>query len=82
MGPLIPLFWTSGDVSSGFQSQSGQATLFTFGEDIYVTHGLRFTSGVTPAYLLAASIATKLISSTYLQQGIGESQTGDLWLHG
>ena len=22
-GPLIPLFWTSGDVSSGFQSQSG-----------------------------------------------------------
>ena len=24
MGPLIPLFWTSGDVSSGFQSQSGQ----------------------------------------------------------
>ena len=24
MGPLIPLFWTSGDVSSGFQSQSKQ----------------------------------------------------------
>ena len=24
MGPLIPLFWTSGDVSSGFQSQNGQ----------------------------------------------------------
>ena len=24
MGPLIPLFWTSGDVSSGFKSQSGQ----------------------------------------------------------
>ena len=24
MGPLIPLFWTSSDVSSGFQSQSGQ----------------------------------------------------------
>ena len=23
VGPLIPLFWTSGDVSSGFQSQSG-----------------------------------------------------------
>ena len=22
--PLIPPFWTSGDVSSGFQSQSGQ----------------------------------------------------------
>ena len=27
MGPLIPLFWTSGDVSSGFQSQSGQPYL-------------------------------------------------------
>ena len=22
--PIIPLFWTSGDVTSGFQSQSGQ----------------------------------------------------------
>ena len=27
VGPLIPLFWTSGDVSSGFQSQSGQPHL-------------------------------------------------------
>ena len=27
MGPLILLFWTSGDVSSGFQSQSGQPYL-------------------------------------------------------
>ena len=24
VGPLIPLFRTSGDISSGFQSQSGQ----------------------------------------------------------
>ena len=24
LGPLIPLFWTSGDVSAGFQSQRGQ----------------------------------------------------------
>ena len=24
LGPLIPLFRTSGDISSGFQSQSGQ----------------------------------------------------------
>ena len=23
LGQLIPLFWTSGDVTSGFQSQSG-----------------------------------------------------------
>ena len=27
VGPLTPLFWTSGDVSSGFQSQSGQPYL-------------------------------------------------------
>ena len=25
LGPLVPLFWISGDVSSGFQSQSGFA---------------------------------------------------------
>ena len=25
LGPLVPLFWISGDVSSGFQSQSGSA---------------------------------------------------------
>ena len=27
MGPLIPLFWTTGDLSSGFQLQSGQSYL-------------------------------------------------------
>ena len=27
LGPLIPLFWTSGDISSGFKSQSGQPYL-------------------------------------------------------
>ena len=27
VGPLIPLLWTSGDVSSGFQSQGGQPYL-------------------------------------------------------
>ena len=27
MGSLIPLFWTSGDVSSGFQGQSRQPYL-------------------------------------------------------
>ena len=28
MGPLIALFWTSGDISSGFQIQSGQPYLY------------------------------------------------------
>ena len=27
VGPMMPLFWTSGDISSGFQSQSGQIYL-------------------------------------------------------
>ena len=36
MGPLIPLFWTSGDVSSGFQSQSGQRYLHL--AEAYVFH--------------------------------------------
>ena len=67
MGPLIALFWTSGDVLSGFQSQSGRSVC-----DVGY---LRFTSGVTPANLLAASIAAELISSTYLQAGIGGART-------
>ena len=57
MGPQIPLFWTSGNVSSGFQSQS--AALFALGGGICITHSLGFTSGATPADLLAASIAAK-----------------------
>ena len=28
MGPLISLFWTSGDIYSGFQTQSGQPFLY------------------------------------------------------
>ena len=39
MGPLIPLFWASGDVSFGFQSQSGQSYLHL--AEGYVLHILR-----------------------------------------
>ena len=42
LGPLVPLFWISGDVSSGFQSQSG------------LPYSPRSTSGATLADLLAA----------------------------
>ena len=49
VGPLIPLFWTSGDVSSGFQSQSGQPYSH-FGGGIH-------TSGVTHFPVYNASIA-------------------------
>ena len=47
VGPLIPLFWTSGDVSSGFQTRVGSA-LFALGRGICNIRSLRFTSGVTP----------------------------------
>ena len=77
VGPLIPLFWTSVDVSFGFQSQSGQPYLH-FGRGICVTFSLRFNSGATPADLLVDSMATKPFSSTYLWAGIGGAQTQDL----
>ena len=48
MGPLIPMFWTSGDVSSGFQSLGG---------GIHDICSLRFTSGETLADLLVAGMA-------------------------
>ena len=69
VGPLIPLFWTSGDVSSGFQSQSGFCLIRTWRRRTSnVTHSLRFISGATTADLLAASMATEPISSTYLRR--------------
>ena len=43
MRPLIPLFWTSGDVCPGFQSQGGSLACVI----------LRFTSGATSADLLS-----------------------------
>ena len=46
-GPLIPLLWTTGHISSGFQSQ--WAALFALGRGIHVTCFPIFTSGVTPA---------------------------------
>ena len=49
-GLLIPLFWTSGDVSSGFQSQVGFPRLHAL-SPVY-NKFLGFTSGPTPADLL------------------------------
>ena len=52
-GALIPLFWTIGDVCPGIQSQSGSPSL----DPLYLcaTDSSDFTSGATPADLLAAS---------------------------
>ena len=51
----------------GLKARVGSA-LFTLGGDVCVAHSLRFTCGATPADLLVASMATKVISSTYLQR--------------
>ena len=52
VGPLIPLFWTSGDVCPGFQSQACflACTLF-----------FRFTCAATPADLLKAGMAARRV---------------------
>ena len=51
--PLIPLFWTSGDVCSGFQCQDGSLACFL------ACVILRFTSGVTPADCIEVSMAAE-----------------------
>ena len=61
--PLIPLVWTSGDVCPWFQIQGGSHCLCTLSP---VHNGIvRFTSGATPADLLAASMTAEQFSSTY-----------------
>ena len=54
-GPLVPLFWISGDVSSGFQSQSGFCLICYFCGGECNVHSPRFTSGATLADLLVVS---------------------------
>ena len=60
LGPLIPMFWISGDVSSGFQSQSGFCLIhFCRGEcNVH-------SSGTTPAdFLTAGIIASHFLTCT------------------
>ena len=61
VGPLIPLFCTSGDFCPGLKSQGGSLVCFL------TSVILRFTSGVTPADCIEVSIAAKSFWSTYLQ---------------
>ena len=62
-GPLIPLFWISGNVSSGFQSQSGLPYLHWGGKRN--VHSLRSNSGATHCQPLDGNhcrVPTRLIS--------------------
>ena len=62
LGPLVPLFWISGDVSSGFQSQSGLPYSHCGGE--CNVRSLRSTSGATLADLFAAGVQPVLSPHT------------------
>ena len=62
MGPLIPLFWTSDDVSSWFQRHSGQT--YSHLEETHVMYIPWFTSGATPADLLVA-IAIHILANKH-----------------
>ena len=70
LGPLVPLFWISGDVSSGFQSQSGFCLIryFFCGGECNV-HSPRFTSGATLANLLVAG--TQPVTSPHACAKVG-----------
>ena len=65
MGPLISLFWNSGDVCPGFQSQGGSPHLHA----LLPAHSgiLSFASGATPADLLTA----KPFLYKYMRASIG-----------
>ena len=72
VGPLIPLFWTSGDVSSGFQSQSGFCLIHTWQRHTSnVTRSLRFTSGVTHLPVYDASIAASRLPHMRVSVEVG-----------
>ena len=60
--PLIPLFWTSGDVYPEFQRQS--ESLVCFLSSVI----LRFTSGGTPADCTEVSMSADPFPSIYLQK--------------
>ena len=57
------------------------AALFVLGRVVCLRHSLRFTSGVKPAALFAASMVAKPTSSTYLQPGIDGAWILDLLCH-
>ena len=70
-GPLVPLFWISGDVSSGFQSQSRFCLIRYFCGGECNVHSPRFTSGATLADLLAAGAQPVTSPHACAEVGLG-----------
>ena len=68
---FLPIqFWTSGDVSSGFQSQSGFC-LFKLCEGVHNIRSLRFTFGATPLPVYIASIAASHFPHMHVSAEVG-----------
>ena len=80
LGPLVPLFWISGDVSSGFQSQSGFCLIRYFCRGECNIHSPRFTSGATLANLLAASVQP--VTSSHACEEVGLGSDSNVQSHG
>ena len=78
-GPLVPLFWISGDVSSGFQSQSGFCLIRYFCGGECNVHSPRFTSGATLADLLAAG--TQLVTYPHACAEVGLGSVSNMQSH-
>ena len=70
VGPLIPLFQISGDVSSEFQSQSGQPYSH-FGRGVFDISSLRFTYGVTPLPMYMATIVASCLPNMHIAAEVG-----------
>ena len=71
LGPLVPLFWISGDVSSGFQSQSGFCLICYFCGGECNVHSPRLTSGATLTDLLVAGAQPVTSPHTCAEVGLG-----------
>ena len=63
MGSLIVLYWNSGDVCPGFQSQ-GEFPHLPASSPV-CSRFLRFTSGATPANIFGCQHGSRAVSSTY-----------------
>ena len=80
LGPLVPLFLISGDVSSGFQSQSGFCLIRYFCRGECNVHSPRFTSGATLANLLAAG--AQPVTSPHACADVGIGSDSNVQSHG
>ena len=78
-GPLVPLFWISGDVSSGFQSQSGFCLIRYFCGGGCNVHSPRFTIGATLADLLVAGM--QLVTSPHACAEVGLGSDSNVQSH-